>query len=487
MSEADEAYAEALRRIVKAAQNATDSLYLADLDNLDRLPPEISELGHVESIQLGGIKHGTRIANLQPLIGLPSLTHLSLMKCKAVDFGTLVALPQLLYLDLWASNIIDLSPLVALPRLETLILTRTAVVDFQPLADMKSLTYLQLSDCKITDLTPFTALSELRVLRLDNTPVTDLRPLRTLRNLEVLNFSYTRVTDVSALSELRHLKSLRLSRTPVSDLAPLMGLSQLTHLTLDGTAVVDLRPIANLPLGEGDGGPLENGLTFLSAPAVMTDPELERLATPGDDGARARATRTYLKTLPPWPEPLGMDLTARPTEASQSIRTAETTIAFLLAHASTTQVSAAGLASQIRFALRDVPATNGNRLPSVLQSMEDIAVVLEGLGAAVEQPERQTRETRLLEQIARLEDKLKELTERLMDAEQVREAANALETSPGFWKVFGTSFAKASGTASGAGIIALAGFAAPTALVYFLGQENPLVQTLLTVLGRLRS
>jgi hypothetical protein len=65
--------------------------------------------------------------------------------------------------------------------------------------------------------------------------------------------------------------------------------------------------------------------------------------------------------------------------------------------------------------------------------------------------------------------------------EAARLAAEALAKKDGFI----ASFRKASGTAAGAGTIALVGVGVPTAAVYFLGADHPLVHAFLTVVGRL--
>jgi hypothetical protein len=83
--------------------------------------------------------------------------------------------------------------------------------------------------------------------------------------------------------------------------------------------------------------------------------------------------------------------------------------------------------------------------------------------------------------IAQLEAVVERLTAELLDAEAARIAAEALAKKEGFV----ASFRKASGTAAGAGTIALIGVGVPTAAVYFLGADHPLVQAFLTVVGRL--
>ena len=160
---------------------------------------------------------------------------------------------------------------------------------------------------------------------------------------------------------------------------------------------------------------------------------------------------------------------------------AQAQIAFLLDHAAVSQVCALTTAGQIRQALRDVPASDGNKLPPVLQTMSDVADVLDRLASAPIGPENPNREAELTAHIKALEDQVQTLTAQLEDAEKAREAAEALAKSDGFW----SSYGKAAGTAAGAGTVALTTVAVPTALTYFLGAEHPLIHSFLTVMGRL--
>ncbi|MTJ03540.1 MAG: leucine-rich repeat domain-containing protein [Sediminimonas qiaohouensis] len=294
------------------------------------------------------------------------------------------------------------------------------------------------------------------------------------------------------IGTLDNLEVLDLSQTQVADITPLQGLAKLKGLDLTRTQVADLRPIADLPkLGSGP----SRGLSFANTPAARATPELTRLSEIEDSKDRTRETLAYLKALPPWPEPLPWEAatssaadTEKPTPAPPEVRTAQSHIAFLLNHAAVSQTSAKTTAAQIRFALRDVPATHGNQLSPVLETMADVATVLERLAAGPLSPDTPDRERKLTARIAQLEAQIETLTGQLSDETLAREAAEELLKAAerhagenGFW----SNYKSAAGKTAGAGTAALVGIAAPTTLVYFLGADHPLIQAFLTVTGRL--
>ncbi|WP_296763803.1 leucine-rich repeat domain-containing protein [Sediminimonas sp.] len=368
-----------------------------------------------------------------------------------------------------------------LDRLEWLDLARTQIADIAPLSGLGNLQTLFLAGTRVADTTPLQGLDKLQTLNLPGTQVADITPLKGLENLQTLSLTGTRVTDTSPLQGLKNLQGLDLDRTQVADIAPLQGLKNLQGLDLDRTQVADLRPIADL-LELGD-GPL-GGLHFADTPAARATPELTRLSQIEHDKYRTRETQAYLKTLPPWPEPLPWGDTGKSPDSGGGVeaRTAQAQIAFLLEHAAASQVSAKTTASQIRFALRDVPATDGNKLPPVLQTMLDVAQVLEGLATAPIGPDNPEREAELTARIAELEDKVRTLTAQLADAEAAREAAEALAGATGFLP----SLQVAAGTSIGeqAGRLIHTGILSGT--VYFLGSNHTFVQGLLRAIEALK-
>lgn len=397
-------------------------------------------------------------------------------------------LTRLLTLRLAESAITDLTPLAGLVDLQELDLKLTAVSDLAPLAGLTALQRLDLKQTAVSDIAALAGLTSLQTIDLDQTATADLSPLANLTALEILFLDFTAVTDLTPLAKLTALKKLVLDHTAVIDLTPLCGLSALADLRLEGSSVADLRPLCTFRSVRTGGF---SRLSFQSSEATVLDGELARLANISSIGARARQTLAYLRTLPPWPEPYfprvrtdgqAPELIGKKADITPPIptlRTPETQIANLLRHAVVTRMTAAQLANQIASALRGIPASDGNQLPPVLQLMSEVSEVLSMMGDAQRSAAEDERYLRL--RIAQLEALVEKLTLQISDASEAMKAAQALAKSDGFF----TSFRKASGTAAGAGTVALVAVGVPTAVIYFLGAEHPLVQAYLTAIGRL--
>jgi hypothetical protein len=144
-------------------------------------------------------------------------------------------------------------------------------------------------------------LKYLTSLNLIYTQVSDITPLAKLTALETLRLDNTQVSDLTPLAKLTALRILTLRNTEVSDLTPLAKLTALQNLWLLNTQVSDLRPIRDLQqLGERTHG----GLFFTNTPFAEANDVTRRLAAITNDKQRTRETMAYLKTLPPWPQPL---------------------------------------------------------------------------------------------------------------------------------------------------------------------------------------
>lgn len=205
------------------------------------------------------------------------------------------------YIDLDMTKVSDLSPLSALTGLREFWLNSTRVSDLSPLSALTGLRALHLDGTKVRDLTQLARLTELETLSLRSTAVSDLEPLTALTRLEFLSLSHTPVRDLSPLAKLHSLERLDIEYSRVSDLSPLAALTGLKLLSLHGTNVSDLRPIRDLALTSMAG---TSGLMFFGTAATRNDPELARLADIVDIRESTTQTLAYLKTLPPWPEPL---------------------------------------------------------------------------------------------------------------------------------------------------------------------------------------
>lgn len=302
-----------------------------------------------------------------------------------------------------------------------------------------------------------------------------------------LSLAGTRIHDLSFLNDWgfvtqSSLSDFDISNTPVRDLSPIANQDRLLEVDLRGTKVNDLRPLLTLKYILGD--PMNTPsrvMQFSNTPACQ-DPVIAAAAAIEDDEERVLTLVAHLRTLPPWPEPLptkvGVQINSNGEIAQSTALIAQTQIAFLLEHAATSQITAETTASQIRFALRDVPATDGNKLPVVLRAMERVADILDRLGDSLA---HQDPDAELIRRIAALETSVADLTRNLADAEKAKEAAEALANANGFWR----SYRKTAGIAAGAGTVALGGVCGTSALVYVLGVEHPIIQALLTTLGKL--
>ncbi|PWK62740.1 leucine-rich repeat domain-containing protein [Roseicyclus mahoneyensis] len=342
MGAAEDAYAAALEEIarVKAAGGTELDLSEDRFAALNRLPPELTELTALQSLRLDGtriadISHltglnelkvlwlnhtqvtdvtplgdltvlrsldlsDTQVADISPLAGLIALQSLRLAGTPVADFSPLSGLKELQALSLESTKIEDISPLSCLTMLQVLLLDRTQVADISPLASIPGLQSLYLTRSQVADISPLAGLSALQSLWLDRTQIVDISPLAGLTALQLLGLNNTLVADVSPLSGLPALESLGLDGTQVADITPLAGLTALNRLKLSGTHVIDLRPLRDLAkLGESETA----NLWFHDTPALR-DPELARLSAIEDDQTRTSQTLAYLRTLPPWPEPL---------------------------------------------------------------------------------------------------------------------------------------------------------------------------------------
>jgi internalin A len=243
----------------------------------------------------------TKVVDLSPISGFAELGMLSFDRTGVSDLSAIHGLIELNYLSLAETDVHDLSPLRDLILLLSLRIDRSQVVDLSIIAKLSGLQALSISQLPVSDLSPINGLSLLQYLYLSDTSIKDLSPIRELTKLKSLWLNRTRVNDLSPIQSLISLKTLSLMQTEVSNLAPIQKLTGLDTLWLTGTEVTDLRPLIEMEeLGSGADG----GLWFSHTPAVREDHNLARLDLIADNQQRAKETLAYLKTLPPWPEPL---------------------------------------------------------------------------------------------------------------------------------------------------------------------------------------
>lgn len=193
----------------------------------------------------------------------------------------------------------EIADCTALLRLD---LSETRISDLSPISGLTELKMLLLSLTNVRDLTPLAGLIALERLTLDLTKVHDLSPISGLTALKSLFLSGTQIDDLSPLSGLISLEQLYLIHVPASDISPLSNLNALKEINLGGSQARDLRPISRLE-SYASGGSLQS-LYFDPIPALDHDPELRALSKIEDNRDRTRRTLDYLRSLPPYPQPL---------------------------------------------------------------------------------------------------------------------------------------------------------------------------------------
>lgn len=259
MSAADEAYKAAQEEIARVKARNQKHIDFYDLrapEMLHALPPQISELTDIETLDL----QGTQITDLSPIRGLGNLQELTLN----------------------GSRVSDLEPIRGLKWLQSLSLRRTPIDDLELIRDLTGIVRLDISDTNISDLSP----------------------LQDFEWLQELFASHTRVEDLSALATAVNLQRLSLSQTKVTTIEPLRGRTQLHWLDLTGSLVSDLRPLLEVTgLRKGAEEKTQGaGLGFRESAVTRTNSELLNLSKIRSDHIRTLKTLDYLATLPPWPE-----------------------------------------------------------------------------------------------------------------------------------------------------------------------------------------
>jgi hypothetical protein len=184
MSDADDAYAEAVRQIGEAKRDRVTELSLT-IVSLQNLPSEIAELEDLRALKIGA----NHLYDLSPLSGMKYLLELDLYRLKHGQPGR--------------------SALLLPPNLTKLCLGLTILDDLAPIAALSSLTTLDLTMIKLTGRNGFAVLREMTGLRSLNLQSVrsfhDASILAGLTNLTELNLSNTHTVDLSPLQNLRLL------------------------------------------------------------------------------------------------------------------------------------------------------------------------------------------------------------------------------------------------------------------------------------------
>lgn len=299
-SDADKAYEAAEAAIEQARSNKAFSLVLWDLAfrDLDKLPPELAKL---ENLQIFRLPHSSNISDLTPIAGLERLHTLTLRHSRVKNLAPLAGLTRLKELRLDNSMVSDVSPLVGLTALRVLNLSQSQISDLSPIVQLPKLYHLDISGTAVQDFTHLAEMTKLAVLDLSNTAFSDPTLLANLRSLQILRLRGTKVHDLAPLADLTEMRHLTLANTQIEDISALQTMFELRSLILDDTKVSDLRPI--MRLGKL-GSETYSELSFKGTPFARGTYDLSRMSRSGFYRKRTRDTLAYLKTLPPWPEPL---------------------------------------------------------------------------------------------------------------------------------------------------------------------------------------
>jgi internalin A len=212
MTEEENAYKEALRRIREAEETGAVELDFRGL-SFNGLPPELERLTWLQSLDLGDCE---KLRDLTPLAKLTSLQSLDLHRCGDLccNLTPLAALTLLQSLDLFGCYQLrgDLTPLADLTSLQSLNLGWLDQLcgNLSPLASLTSLQSLDLCRCEqqLSDLSYCQRLSD----------ISPLANITSLQTLDLTGCSFRRFAPLESL--LPTLKDLRLFDCKLDDLPP---------------------------------------------------------------------------------------------------------------------------------------------------------------------------------------------------------------------------------------------------------------------------
>ena len=239
---AEEAYAEALKRIEAAEREQATELELYDLP-LRELPPEIGRLLYLETLRLSD-KDGNSKVRLEYLpteiVRLNKLQRLSLSQINLRQLPSeIVHLTQLKSLDLSQNDLTYLpSEVSQLTQLEALDLSQNNLKQLpSEIVQLEQLRLLGLSQNKLSQLLPTVGqLSQLQILFLSENYLDQLpSEITQLANLQILALSGNNISCLSPeIAQLTCLETLYLSKNNLSQLPSEIGyLTKLKELYLN--------------------------------------------------------------------------------------------------------------------------------------------------------------------------------------------------------------------------------------------------------------
>jgi len=225
---------------------------ISDLVNLVALSLVDNPMSHLSPVKgLSALQNldcsATRVSDLTPVQGLPNLKSLGCSHTPVGDLTPVQGLPNLTFLGCSYTPVSDLGPLQGLLALESLRCGSTSVKDLWPLQGLPALKGLACWNTLVSDLRPLQRMPALQSLNCGSTCVSDLKSLQGLCALKSLDCRNTQVSDLTPLKSLVALRALTCSYTLVTDLTPLQGLCALRSLDCSSTHVSDLTPLKDLP------------------------------------------------------------------------------------------------------------------------------------------------------------------------------------------------------------------------------------------------
>lgn len=224
-----------------------ENLYWYRDENGEKGCIDTRTLAYLEVVPLKKLVLPHRIANLDPVSGLTTLTSLESRGSKVRNFDPLSCLVNLEELSLYDTQFAKVTTLANLTLLQNLHLGSTKVYDIDALSKLSLLKDLDLSSTNVRDIGALSSLHLLESLQIYKTKVRDIRALSGLTSLRELNLNSTMVQDFSALSPGHSsLASLNLSHTGLQEVDFLTCLTALEILDISNTNVGDITPLSTL-------------------------------------------------------------------------------------------------------------------------------------------------------------------------------------------------------------------------------------------------
>ncbi len=187
---------------------------------------------------------GEDVSNLAPLRGM-SLQHLNLARCtKVANLQPLEGMP-LDWLDISGTSVLDIGPLRRSP-IKHLAFDRCRVARGWVVLKFLPLEYLSMEGQELKHLSPLSKNTTLQELNISNCKIYDLKPLAN-KPLHTLLAAENPISKVDILATLP-LKRLDLSGTKLADLEVTRLMPQLQDLSVARTAITDLSPLVHCDL-----------------------------------------------------------------------------------------------------------------------------------------------------------------------------------------------------------------------------------------------